>query len=58
MTPQLILAIVAIAVEKGVPALVSILNAWKKEDPTFEDIDKLHALVKRPESYFEEGGDD
>ena len=53
MTPQFILALVTIAVEKGIPALINILTAWQKEDPTFEDIDKLHELVKKPESYFE-----
>lgn len=53
MSPQIILAIITVAVEKGVPALINILNAWQKVDPTFEDIDKLHELVKKPASYFE-----
>ena len=54
MTPQMILAIITIAVERGIPALINILTAWQKVDPTFEDIDKLHDLVQKPESYFEE----
>lgn len=52
MTPQLILAIVGICVEKGLPALVNILNAWRNDDPDFKDINKLHDLVKKPEDYF------
>lgn len=53
MSPQVILAIVTVAIEKGIPALINVLNAWQVEDPTLEDIDKLHELVKKPESYFE-----
>ena len=53
MSPQVILAIITVAVEKGVPALINVLNAWQVEDPTLEDIDKLHDLVKKPSSYFE-----
>lgn len=48
---QIILVVVTVLVEKGVPALMNLLEAWKIEDPTLEDIDKLHALVKRPEDY-------
>lgn len=53
MSPQLILALVTVMVERGIPALINILNAWQVENPTLDDIDKLHELVKKPESYFE-----
>ena len=53
MSPQIILLVVTIAVEKGIPSLINILTAWQKVDPKFEDIDKLHELVKRPEYYFD-----
>lgn len=56
MTPELILAIISIGVEKGIPALINILNAWQRENPSLDDIDKLHDLVKKPESYFEDQG--
>jgi hypothetical protein len=53
MSPEVILAIITVGVEKGLPALINVLNAWQIEDPTLEDIDKLHELVKKPETYFE-----
>lgn len=53
MSPQLILALVTVMVERGIPALINILNAWQVQDPTLEDVDKLHDLVKQPDSYFD-----
>ena len=51
ISAEIILVLVTVMVEKGIPALISLLAAWKVEDPTLADIDKLHDLVKRPESY-------
>jgi len=56
VTPQIILVVLTVLIERGVPALIAVLNAWGVEDPTHEDINKLHDIVKRPETYFEQGG--
>jgi hypothetical protein len=40
----------------GVPAVVSACKALGKEGPvTMDDIDALRELVRRPETYFEDG---
>lgn len=54
MEAQIILVVLTVLIEKGIPALIAVLNAWGVEDPTYEDIDKLHEIVKRPETYFQE----
>lgn len=52
-TAAFILAVITVIVEKGPAMLIRILNAWQIDDPSLEDIDKLHELVKKPEDYFD-----
>lgn len=47
--------VVNLIVEKGIPAAIAVLNAWQVENPSLDDINALHAVVKKPESYFVEG---
>lgn len=49
---QVIAIIVNLVVEKGIPAAINILNAWAVQNPELNDINALHGLVRRPESYF------
>lgn len=51
---QVISIVVSLIVEKGIPAAVAVLTAWQTQDPTLSDINALHSIVKRPESYFDE----
>ena len=53
MEAQIVLVLMTVLIERGVPALIAVLNAWGVEDPTYADIDRLHEIVKRPETYFE-----
>ena len=50
---QVISIVVSLIVEKGIPAAISVLNAWKVENPSLDDINALHGVVKKPESYFD-----
>ncbi len=50
---QLIVLFGELMIEKGIPAAISVMNAWKVENPTLDDIEALRDIVKRPESYFE-----
>ena len=54
MTPamaSLIIALIGLVFEKGVPAVLAIMQNWEKEEITLEDIQALHELVKPPEEY-------
>ncbi len=51
---QVIAIVVNLIVEKGIPAAVAVLTAWQTQDPTLNDINLLHTIVRRPESYFDE----
>lgn len=52
---QVIAIVVNLIVEKGIPATINVLNAWVIQNPEVNDINALHGLVKRPESYFDDG---
>jgi len=49
----IIVSLLEVMLTKGLPAVADIMVAWQKEDPTFQDIDKLHDIVKNPRKYFE-----
>lgn len=51
---QVISIVVSLIVEKGIPAAVSVLTAWQTQNPELNDINALHGIVRRPESYFDE----
>jgi len=45
---EFILALAEVVFKDGIPAVIDVINAWKVDDPTLEDINKLHDLVPRP----------
>jgi hypothetical protein len=54
MTPlqvQMVLAIISLALEYGVPAVTAVFATLNKEEVTLEDIQGLRDLVKPPETY-------
>ena len=54
MTPQqiqIIMGIVALCIQYGLPAVTSAMAALNKEIITLEDIQELKNLVKPPEQY-------
>lgn len=51
---QVIAIVVNLIVEKGIPAAIAVLTAWQTQNPELNDINALHGIVKRPESYFDE----
>lgn len=50
-TLKIILSIMGLVFEKGLPAVTSLICAWKKDEITLEDIQELRGLVKPPEQY-------
>lgn len=52
---QVIAIVVNLIVEKGIPAAINVLNAWAVQNPELNDINALHGLVRRPETYFDDG---
>jgi len=56
METALILEIIRIALDRGVPAVLKILSTWSainEDDITEEDIQALIGKLKDPASYFE-----
>jgi len=51
---QVVTILFNLIVSKGIPAATAVMVAWQKQDPSMADINALHAIVRRPESYFEE----
>ena len=50
-TASIIVALIGLALDKGIPATIALLNNWDKEEITLEDIQALRGLVKPPEEY-------
>ena len=48
MNAQVAVAILELALEKGVPAVISIMQSWNKEEITVEDIQDLREGMKPP----------
>lgn len=54
MTPAMIKLIVAFGIkmaEEGIPAGIRLIRGLNTDDPTEQQIDDLHDLVKDPDSY-------
>ena len=54
MTPAMIKLLVAFGIEmatKGIPAAIRLIKGLGTDNPTEEDIDRLHNLVKPPDAY-------
>ena len=50
-TASLVIALIGLVLEKGLPAAMALMNSWDKEEITLEDIQALKDLVKPPEEY-------
>lgn len=51
MTVELAFQIVTFLLDKGLPAFIALSNAWAKQDPTFQDFQKLRDMMRRPEDF-------
>ena len=51
MNPAIIITIIGLLLDKGVPATINILEAWKKKDPSLSDLIALQSTMKRPEDF-------
>ena len=51
MTGEVVLAIVGLVLQYGVPAVESAFTAYGKEVVTMEDIQALKTLIKKPDEY-------
>jgi hypothetical protein len=58
MTPAMIKLLIAFGIEmstKGIPAGIRLIQGLRTDDPTEDQIDRLHNLVKPPDSYERRG---
>jgi hypothetical protein len=51
VTAQLVIALIGLVLEKGLPTAMALMNSFDKEEITLEDIQALKELVKPPEEY-------
>lgn len=51
MELAIILAILDVAMEKGIPAVLESVSGWDKEKITLEDVQSLKTAIKPPEDY-------
>jgi hypothetical protein len=54
-TAGFLIAIITLATKYGLPAVIQILQDWKVDNPTMEDIEALKLRVPKPDTYFEGG---
>jgi hypothetical protein len=50
MNPELIVYLIAVLIDKGVPALAGLITAWQKVNPTLTDIEALRSLPIDPDA--------
>jgi hypothetical protein len=50
-TASIVIALIGLALEKGIPAATQLMQNWNKEEISLEDIQALRDLVKPPEEY-------
>jgi len=50
-TTQLIVALVGLVIQYGVPAVISAIDALEKDSITLDDLKTLRGLIKPPEQY-------
>ena len=51
MTAEVVLALIGLALQYGVPTIQVALVAWNKPIITIEDVDGLKLLIKLPSEY-------
>ncbi|MGE4471070.1 MAG: hypothetical protein AB7D47_13130 [Desulfovibrio sp.] len=54
MSVSVIISILVLAAKYGIPAIQQAIEELGKDEITEADIDHLEALVRPPESYFED----
>jgi len=60
VTATFIITIIELAIKYGVPTVMEVIRTWDgdTESITEDDIQRLRDLVKRPDEYFEKGGEE
>ena len=53
-TAAFLVALITLVTKYGIPGVIQILQDWKVDNPTIEDIEALKLRVPRPETYFAE----
>ena len=48
---KLVLQILELVSVYGLPAVQAIIETWKKDSGTIEDVEQLKALLKHPDEY-------
>lgn len=48
MNAEVVVYLIAVMIDKGVPALFALMQNWKQIDPTMEDFQKLKTLIIDP----------
>lgn len=48
---KLVLQILELVSIYGLPAVQAIIETWKKDSVTVEDVEQLEALLKHPDEY-------
>jgi hypothetical protein len=48
---QLVIALIGLVMEKGIPAATALVASFNKDEITLEDIQALKDLVQPPEDY-------
>lgn len=51
MTAEVVLALIGLALQYGVPTVTAALVAWNKPVITLEDVQGLRLLIKPPDQY-------
>jgi hypothetical protein len=51
-TAAFLVALITLVTKYGIPGVIQILQDWKVDNPTIEDIEALKLRVPRPETYF------
>ncbi len=50
MKPEIILYLIGILIQNGAPALLAVMNEWKKVDPTMTDLETLKGIPIDPDA--------
>jgi len=51
-TAAFLVALITLVTKYGIPGVIQILQDWKVDNPTIEDIEALKLRVPKPETYF------
>jgi hypothetical protein len=48
MNAEMVVYLIAVMLDKGIPALVTLTQNWKAVDPTLEDFEALKSIIIDP----------